>query len=147
MPEKFGCRAEHSNLCRHAEKYKEKPRQRFLSPEEQKKLWYSLDEAEEDTIATIYSIAALRVINLMGARLREILNLSWNYADLNHKMLNLPESKTGAKTTYLNDAAIEIIKNIPQQLDNEFVFLWDLGRAAYKRTSKSLATYPIVRQS
>jgi integrase len=120
--EKFGYRADHSNTCRHVEKYKEKPRQRFLSPEEQKRLWYALDEAEKHATATIYSIAALRVISLTGARLREILNLKWNYVDLNRKMLNLPESKTGAKTIYLNDAAIEIIKNIPHQLDNEFVF-------------------------
>jgi len=120
--EKFGYRADHSNPCRYVEKYKEKPRQRFLSPEEQKRLWYALDEAEKHATATIYSIAALRVISLTGARLREILNLKWNYVDLNRKMLNLPESKTGAKTIYLNDAATEIIKNIPQQLDNEFVF-------------------------
>ena len=120
--EKFGYRADHSNPCRHVEKYKEKPRQRFLSPEEQKRLWHALDDAEKHTTATIYSIAALRVISLTGARLREVLNLKWDYVDLNRKVLNLPESKTGAKTIYLNDAASEIIQNIPQQLDNEFVF-------------------------
>ena len=120
--EKFGYRVDHSNPCRHVEKYKEKPRQRFLSPEEQKRLWHALDDAEKHTTATIYSIAALRVISLTGARLREILNLKWDYVDLNRKVLNLPESKTGAKTIYLNDAASEIIQNIPQQLDNEFVF-------------------------
>ena len=66
--EKFGYRADHSNPCCHVQKYKEKSRQRFLSPEEQKRLWYALDEAEKHATATIYSIAALRVINLTGAR-------------------------------------------------------------------------------
>ena len=120
--EKFGYRADHSNPCRHVQKYKEKPRQRFLSPEEQKRLWYALDKAEEHGTATIYSIAALRVISLTGARLRKVLNLKWSYVDLNRKTLNLPDSKTGAKTIYLNDAAIEIIQSIPQQRGNELIF-------------------------
>lgn len=85
-------------------------------------IWAALDKAEEHGTATIYSIAALRVISLTGARLREILNLKWDYVDLDQNLLNLPNSKTGAKTIYLNSAAAELIKNIPRQLDNDFVF-------------------------
>jgi len=120
--EKFGYREDHSNPCRHVEKFKEKPRQRFLSPIEQQNLWLALDEAEKQRTATIYSIAALRVISLTGARLREVLNLKWDYVDLDQNVLNLPESKTGAKTIYLNNSAASIIENIPRQMDNEYVF-------------------------
>lgn len=120
--EKFGYRPDHSNPCRHVEKFKEIPRQRFLSPAEQKNLWRALDEAEKHSFATVYSISALRVISLTGARLREILNLKWEFVDLDRNVLNLPKSKTGAKTIYLNEAAADIIRNVPRQLDNEYVF-------------------------
>lgn len=120
--EKYGYRDDHSNPCRHVEKYKEKARQRYLSKIEQRNLWAALDEADKNGEATVYAIAALRVISLTGARLREILNLKWEYVDFDQNIINLPNSKTGAKTIYLNSSASEIIKNLPRQLDNEYVF-------------------------
>lgn len=135
--EKFGYRQDHTNPCRHVEKYKEKPRQRFLSSTEQQRLWKTLDEAERDNAATIYSIAALRVISLTGARLREILNLKWEYVNLDQHMLNLPDSKTGAKSIYLNDAAVSVIRKIPRQLDNEFVFCGIIAGQPIKELQKA----------
>lgn len=120
--EKFGYRQDHTNPCRHVEKYKEKARQRFLSPAEQDRLWKALDDAEEGNLATIYAVNALRVISLTGARLREILHLKWSYIDLDRGVLNLPNSKTGAKTIYLNKAAIEIFRELPRHLYNEYAF-------------------------
>lgn len=120
--EKFGYRSDHTNPCRHVEKYKERPRQRFLSPQEQGRLWDALNSAEKNGTATIYSKNAIRVISLTGARLREILNLKWTYVDLERMVLNLPTSKTGAKTIYLNNMAAEIIAQVPIQCENEYVF-------------------------
>jgi len=120
--EKYGYRADHTNPCRHIDKYKEVPRARFLSPQEQDRLWGVLDYAEQEKLTTPYIVNALRVIILTGARLREILHLEWSETDLDRGVLNLTKSKTGAKTIYLNQAAVDIIEGIPKQFDNPFVF-------------------------
>ena len=120
--EKYGYRADYTNPCRHVEKYKVAPRQRYLSPDEQKRFGEALNKAEREGLATLYAIDALRLISLTGARLREILHLQWEFVDLDRGVLNLPTSKTGAKTIYLNDAGIEILKNVIRQLHNPYVF-------------------------
>ncbi len=120
--ERLGYRDDYTNPCRHVKKYKETPRQRFLSSEEQRRLGEALNEAENEGLATIYAIDALRMLSLTGARLREILHLKWKYVDLDRGVLNLPASKTGAKTIYLNEAGIEILRNVIRQFDNPFVF-------------------------
>ena len=70
----------------------------------------------------MYIVNALRVIILTGARLMEILHLKWAEIDLDRGVLNLSKSKTGAKTIYLNEAAVAILRGIPRQYDNQFVF-------------------------
>ncbi|WP_426615795.1 tyrosine-type recombinase/integrase [Bradyrhizobium sp. McL0616] len=59
-----------------------------------------------------YATAAVRLIMLTGARLREILNLRWDEVDLDRGVLRLPDSKTGKKTIFLPAAAVEIIKGL-----------------------------------
>ena len=120
--EKFGYRDDHTNPCRHIDKFKEERRERFLSPEEQERLWKVLDRAEEENLTTLYHVGALRVIILSGARLREILHMKWEYADLQRGVIRLPKSKTGAKNIYLNQTAIDVIKSMPKQRGNPYVF-------------------------
>lgn len=50
------------------------------------------------TLIWPYAAAALRLLILTGARLREILNLNWEWVDLERGLLLLPDSKTGRKT-------------------------------------------------
>lgn len=119
--EQYGYRADYSNPCRHIKKYKEEPRQRFLSSEEQQRLTDVLVQAEKENFATIYAIEAIRLLMLTGARLREILDLKWEFIDWERNILSLPKSKTGAKTIYLNPQAVVILKRIVRQLDNPYV--------------------------
>ena len=51
---------------------------------------------------------------LTGARLREILNLKWDYVDLERGLLLLPDSKTGRKTIVLNAPARAILSALPR---------------------------------
>ena len=46
------------------------------------------------------AIAAVMLLILTGCRLNEIMTLKWEYVDLDAGVLNLPDSKTGAKTVY-----------------------------------------------
>jgi len=120
--EKFGYRPDHTNPCRHIDKFKEVGRQRFLSPAEQARLWEILDKCEAEKSTMVSIVNALRVIMLTGARLREILHLKWDYVDIGRGVLELPKSKTGAKTIYLNKAALSLIISMPKQLENPYVF-------------------------
>jgi len=119
--EKFGYREEGKNPCRFIDKYKEKKRQRFLSRAEQDRLNLALDQAETDGKISEYAIYAIRLLNLTGARLGEILRLKWEYVNWDKGTLDLPDSKTGEKTIYINEPAMDILKKIIQQVDNPYV--------------------------
>jgi len=119
--EKFGYRAEYSNPCRHVDKFKEKRRHRYLTTEEQVRLGETLTQIEKERLISLYAVAAIRLLNLTGARLSEILTLKWEYVNWENGTLDLPDSKTGAKTIYLNDSAKDILSNIARQVDNPYV--------------------------
>jgi integrase len=119
--EKHGYRPDGSNPCRHVEKYKEQKRERFLSEEEMARLGEALTNAEENKTASPWTIAAIRLLVLTGARLSEILTLKWSYVDLSRGTIRLPDSKTGAKTIYLNAAAVEVLSNVPRLENNLYV--------------------------
>lgn len=120
--EQYEYRDDHTNPCRYVKKYKEEPRQRFLSQEEQERLRQALVTAEQDNLATIYASESIRMLIFTGARLREILDLKWSYINWELGILSLPKSKTGAKTIYLNPQSIEVLNRIVRQKDNPYVF-------------------------
>lgn len=119
--EMHGLRSEHSNPCRGIKKYREKRRERFLSREEFAKLGEVLDRAEADQLAGLFSVAAIRLLTLTGARLNEILTLKWSYVDLERGALRLPDSKTGQKSIRLSAQAVLILTNLPRLNENAYV--------------------------
>lgn len=120
VAEDWGLRPENSNPCRRVKKYKETARERFLSPEELARMGAALADAEAKG-ESIYVTAAIRLLLLTGARLQEILALRWEYADLQARVLRLPDSKSGAKTIALPAPAIEILATLPRQEGNPHV--------------------------
>lgn len=123
--EKHGYRPDGSNPCRHVEKYKEHARERFLSEEELARLGEALLRAEEDKSATPWTIAAIRLLVLTGARLSEILTLKWDYISFEQASIRLPDSKTGTKSLYLNPPALETLANLPKLDGNPYVICGD----------------------
>lgn len=119
--EEHGYRDEFSNPTRHVKKYKEHARHRYLSVEEQERLGIALNEAERENIASSYAVNAIRLLSLTGARLREITHLKWEHVNLERGTLDLPDSKTGRKTIYLNAAAKDVLSKIVKQIDNPYV--------------------------
>ena len=116
-----------SNPCRNMRRFRMKPRERFLSVEELKRLGGVLDRAED-----AQAVAAVRLLLFTGARSSEITGLRWKW--IRGTRAVLPDSKTGPKTIQLPPPARAVIGCLPR--DGEFVFphpggsgpLRDLGR-------------------
>lgn len=108
------------NPCRYVEKYREQNRERFLSAEELARLGKTLEDLEEEG-EDPYIIAAIRLLIFTGARRGEILALRWQDVDFERRVLRLPDSKTGAKTVYLNPPALEVLASIERQHGNPHV--------------------------
>jgi integrase len=125
------------NPARGIERYPEKGRERFLTADELTRLGdavregetaglpYEIDgskatakhapkEAHRRTKISPYAAAAIRLLILTGARLREILHLKWEHVDFERGLLLLPESKTGKKAIVLNAPALDILANLPR---------------------------------
>lgn len=118
--EDAGFRPYGSNPCRGVAKYRVNNRERFLSEDEFARLGSMLTSLEEEEGAFV--IAAVRLLLLTGARLNEILTLSWSWVDLERKLLLLPDSKTGQKAIRLNDAAVDVLKALPRLKSSPHVF-------------------------
>ena len=138
IAEKLDIRPVGTNPCRGVERYREKPRDRFLSGEEVARLGAALatasrgdtemDErglphgerparrAAEDWRA----IACYRLLLFTGARLTEILSLRWNWIDWDRRYARLPDSKTGAKILTLTEPALVLLKAIQRKVQGEY---------------------------
>ena len=124
------------NPVRGLDKNREQGRERFLTDEEFERLGTAIHEAETIGLPMEidaenpkskhapkpgtrrapldpFAAAAIRLLILTGARLREILHLKWSDVDLGRGLLFLPDSKTGKKVVYLSDQAAAVIKSLP----------------------------------
>jgi integrase len=103
------------------EKFKEKKRERYLSSEELARLGHTLAVIESEGSELPSVLTALRLLILTGARLSEVLELKWEYVDLERGALALPDSKTGAKLIPLGRAALEVLEGAVPQAGNPYV--------------------------
>ena len=67
------------------------------------------------------AIAAVMLLTLTGCPLGEIMTLKWEYVNLDAAVLNLPDSKTGAKTVYLGKPAIDTLSRLRRLPRNPWV--------------------------
>jgi integrase len=129
LAEMWGLRPDGTNPRKHIKKYSEEKRERFLSAAELRRVGEVLREMEEEGIELPSAIAAVRLLILTGCRLGEIMRLKWEYADLDGRALRLPDSKTGAKTVHLGQAAVEVMKSIAHVKGNPWVITGTLPEA------------------
>jgi integrase len=125
------------NPVKGLKKYREQGRQRFLTRDELARLGdklregetlglpYSVDEAKPTTKHAPkadhrrvkldqYAAAAIRLLILTGARLREILHAKWEQVDIERGLVFLADGKTGKKPLYLSDAAQQVLADLPR---------------------------------
>ncbi len=115
LAEEWGICADGSNPCRRIKRYKEKPRERFLSAKELATLGKVLREIEKERVELPSVVPAIRLLLFTGARLGEILTLRWEHVDIDRGCLLLPDSKTGAKAVHLNPAAMQVLDALPDE--------------------------------
>ena len=142
--ERHGLRPDGTNPCRHVERFKERPRERFLSEAELARLGDTLTEAAEEWAAhqsasaearaegrepptrdrrliLPAATAAVRLLIFTGARMSEVLSLRWSEVDFPEGVLRLTDSKTGPKTIYLNPPALAVLNAQPCVAGNPYV--------------------------
>ena len=123
MGEAWGLLPEGANPCRYVVKYRERPRERFLTDEELRRLGRVLREAKDEGGASMYAVAAIRLLLLTGCRRNEILTLRWADVDLDGGELSLADSKTGARSVCLPPAAVKILADLPRVRGNQWVIV------------------------
>ena len=129
----------------------EENRERYLTPDELRRLGAALRLAETTGVPWVvnergpkakhlpkmkrsqvidpHAVAAIRLLMLTGARLREILEARWDYIDWERGLMFLPDSKTGRKTLYLSDAALAVLSNISKVDDNPHIIPGEKNKA------------------
>jgi integrase len=132
------------NPIKGLKKYREQGRQRFLTRDELARLGDKLREGE--TLGLPYSVdeskptakhapkadhrrvkldqyaaAAIRLLILTGARLREILHAKWEQVDIERGLIFLADSKTGKKPLYLSAAVQQVLADLPRVEGNPHV--------------------------
>jgi integrase len=106
-----------SNPCRGMPRYWREPKERYLTPAEYRRIGAALREQE---VAYPAQVALMRLLLFTGARVGEILNLRWEWVQ--PPRLLLPDSKTGAKTIWLNSQALEVLEGIERHEGTTLVF-------------------------
>lgn len=115
--ERLGYIRKGANPCSGASRFKRKAMERFLSPQEYRRLGRCLAEAEGQFPA---QVAIVSLLLFTGARKQEIVALRWDWVQ--PTCLALPDSKTGPKTIWLCRQAIDILKSIERNDGQPFVF-------------------------
>lgn len=111
LSEVWELRPSGSNPCRQVQKFKETPRTRFLSYPELERLGVAMRELVALALLSPSAANAVRLLLLTGARLNEVLSSKWEWLDIDRRLIALPDSKTGAKSIYLSNAAWMVLND------------------------------------
>lgn len=114
-----------TNPCRYIERFKERPRQRYLSRIELSRFGVALRDLTSSEKISLSASNAIVLLLLTGARLQEVLKMEWLWIDWEERLVFLPDSKTGQKQLFLSQEAIAVLKNQKTKnphFDDRFVF-------------------------
>ena len=129
-------RAEHSNPCKNVKGWDSDRRVRYLTDEELSKIVNYMEHKIKNGNKSPYPYYALLCLIYTGQRKSEIIELKWKDIDFKQEIATLHDSKVGKREFVLNDKALEILKQIPKQEDNPYVFCGPVCNSFYKNIDK-----------
>ena len=119
----WGLREAGPNPCRAVRPYRTRPRERFLTDAEYRRLGRALELLEARGRVSRHAAAAIRLLVLTGCRRNEVLELRWDDVDRAAGELRLRDGKTGARMVPLTPAVLGVLENIPRLPDNPWVIV------------------------
>ena len=111
-----------SNPCRHVRHYRDTPRERFLAPDEFRRIGDVLKTFEAKRSMQPSAIAAIRLLMLTGCRSDEVLTLQWDDIDRTARVIRLRDSKTGPRMVPLTGPALTVLDRIEREDGVPWVF-------------------------
>ena len=111
------------NPCGSVRRYRERAHERFLTPEEFRRLGRVLQEVEADGSMWPPAIAGIRLLMLTGCRKREILTLRWEDVDRTARELRLRHAKSGPRMVPLTVPVLTVLDSIPRVPGNPWVII------------------------
>lgn len=114
LAELWGLRQEGSSPRRLIRKFREKAKERYLSPDELARLSSVFDQELAAGKESPFVVAAFRLLILTGCRHSEIQRLKWS--EVQGRILVLEDSKTGPRRIPLPDEALDILDGLGHPL-------------------------------
>ncbi len=114
-----GRRPQNSNPCRRIGMYRERLREAVDGEVEIGFAAEAISACEQQGTIGPHAAAGLRLALLTGARSGEITAIRWGHVDWGRRLIRLPDAdepgrKAGARTIYLSEAAIEVLRLVPR---------------------------------
>lgn len=110
------------NPCTGIAKFTETKRKRYLDATEYARLGKVLRAARKQGTVASAALTAIELLLLTGCRPDEIATLKWEHVQWKRGVLELPDSKTGAKAVYLSPPALALLKKWPRFGKAVYVF-------------------------
>jgi integrase len=110
------------------DRYREVQRECILSRDQMARFFAALKKLEQQGEISVYQAAAVRFLMAAGGRKGEILSLRWDRnVHLSERRLLIYEHKTdgsiGIKVVHLTDLGISVLRSVPRDPDNGYVFV------------------------
>ena len=114
MATSWGMVPDGTNPCRRVRKFPTRPRERFLTDTEFRRLGAVFDRAVADGGVSVHAVAAIRLLLLTVCRKSEILSVKWQDVDLAAVERRLGDSKTGPRAVPLSPPAVRVLAELPR---------------------------------
>ena len=122
LAEAWGVAAPRGNPCRHVIRYREGKRDRFLAPDEYRRVGRALRELEAEGRREARAAAALRLVMLTGCRGGEIVTLRWDDIDRKAGEIRIRDGKTGSRMVPLTPEAAAVLAKVRRVRGSPWVF-------------------------